>query len=92
MPANGRVVLCPYCKVPMEYHSEVERTGERRRVSRYYRCPVCGAKIVDDVFEVRRAPDGSLIIRHYVNGVGAVVGGRPRRPRRAGARRLAPRR
>ena len=53
------VVLCPNCKVPMVYVQEVERVGNERRIVRYYKCPACGAKIMDEVLKIIRV-NGSV--------------------------------
>ncbi len=50
---NGKVVLCPKCKVPMIYTMEAEKSGTERRITRYYKCPVCGTKIIVEKLVVR---------------------------------------
>jgi len=82
-------MVCPYCKVPTEYYVEVEKTRGRRRITRYYRCPVCGAKIIDEIIEVEETSEG-VVVRVLTNGVKKIVGGRPRRAPR-NARRPKPR-
>ncbi len=57
---NGRnIVICPKCKVPMIYLMEAEKSGSERRITRYYKCPVCGTKIVVERLIVR------LVDGHY---------------------------
>ncbi len=42
-------VLCPRCRIPMEYMFETERYSDgSRRLMRYYRCPACGTKVIDE--------------------------------------------
>ncbi|MEB3787665.1 MAG: phage terminase large subunit family protein [Desulfurococcales archaeon] len=49
MTGNGRQVLCPRCRIPMEYMFETERYSDgSRRLVRYYRCPACGTKVIDE--------------------------------------------
>ncbi len=68
---KNKVVLCPRCKVPMVYMIESEKSGSERRITRYYRCPVCGTKIIAERFLVR------IINSHYkifrLNGGGQVI-------------------
>ncbi len=86
---DGRRVVCPYCKVPMEYYMEVEKLGGTRRITRYYRCPVCSAKLIDEVLEVSYMED-RVVVRILSNGVRRLVGGpRYRQSRRPQARRIA---
>ena len=54
--ADGRV-LCPTCKIPMVYMSEAERVGGETRITRYYICPACKRKIVDEKIIVTRNGD-----------------------------------
>lgn len=48
------------CKTSMDYMSEVERGGEVR-VSRFYRCPACGFRVLDERVTVRRSEDGLVL-------------------------------
>lgn len=49
-------VLCPKCKVGMDYMSEVEK-GDEVRISRFYRCPVCGFRVLDERIVVRHSSE-----------------------------------
>ncbi|MEB3816970.1 MAG: hypothetical protein LRS46_03410 [Desulfurococcales archaeon] len=73
-------VLCPRCHVPMSYIQESERRGVERRIERYYRCPICGLKIVDEILRVIKI-NGSirLVVEKYVDGP-KTSNGRTRRP------------
>ena len=81
-------ILCPVCGSEMDYVIEVEKTGSVRRITRYYRCPVCGTKIIDEKFEVRVEGE-AVIVRSLINGEKPVIRGR--RPRRKPVARPAPR-
>jgi len=56
-----RVKLCPHCKIPMVYVQEVERSGTERRIVRYYKCPLCGLRQLDEVMKIVRT-NGSVEI------------------------------
>lgn len=84
----GKGVLCPVCGSEMDYVIEVEKTGSVRRITRYYRCPACGTKIIDEKFEVRLEED-KIIVRSLINGAKPVIKGRRPRRRHPGARALA---
>ncbi len=56
MPRD-RFVVCPRCGSRMMYMIEVEM-GNSRTVNYYYRCPVCGYKLVDLRIVVRRSDRG----------------------------------
>ena len=49
---NGHV-LCPRCKIPMYYGSEKVRDSNGVRITRYYQCPACKSKLVDERIEVK---------------------------------------
>ncbi len=61
MMTNGRnMVLCPKCKIPMEYTLETEKSSNGvRRLIRYYKCLACGTRIIDEVIIIN--PNGKLI-------------------------------
>jgi len=84
---NGGVVLCPKCKVPMIYTMEAEKSGTERRITRYYRCPVCGTKIIVEKLVVR------IVDGHYkvykVNAANKVIYGQQQARRRTSPRRTA---
>ena len=84
---NGEV-LCPRCRVPMDYLIELEKlaSGERR-ITRYYKCPVCGTRIIDEKYSIRLV-DGRIVITSLLNGQPRIILSRPtrqarRRPARA---------
>ncbi len=58
--ANGRV-LCPTCKIPMVYMSEAERVGGETRITRYYVCPACKRRIIDEKIIVNRNGDKIIL-------------------------------
>ncbi|MCE4598823.1 MAG: hypothetical protein F7C81_01320 [Desulfurococcales archaeon] len=46
--SNGRM-LCPVCKIPMDYAMETEKNSNgERRITRYYLCPACGTRVIDE--------------------------------------------
>ncbi len=65
-------VLCPRCKVPMNFYSRTERTsksdGLEIKVTRYFKCPVCGRSIVDEVLEAKVTSDGLRVTSKH-NGL-----------------------
>jgi len=81
----SRPRICPICKTPMAYIQESEAIGGEKRLTRYYKCPACGAKIVDEVLRVVRV-NGEVRIIIEQNGSGKLI-----RPQRAPRRRLPPR-
>jgi predicted RNA-binding Zn-ribbon protein involved in translation (DUF1610 family) len=53
MESNG-VVHCPRCGAVMVYLVEKEKNGKgEARITRYFRCPVCGTKVVDEIVLVK---------------------------------------
>jgi predicted RNA-binding Zn-ribbon protein involved in translation (DUF1610 family) len=53
MNTNG-ITRCPRCGTPMIYLVEKEKNGKgEARITRYFRCPVCGTKIIDEVIMLR---------------------------------------
>lgn len=75
----SKPVLCPRCKAPMAYIQEIERVGDERRITRYYKCPACGTKILDEVIRIHRV-NGSVVIMVEQNGHGKII--QPQRTRR----------
>lgn len=75
----SKPVLCPRCKAPMAYIQEIERVGDERRITRYYKCPACGTKILDEVIRIYRV-NGSVVIMVEQNGHGKII--QPQRIRR----------
>ncbi|NOZ31331.1 MAG: hypothetical protein GXO68_05240 [Crenarchaeota archaeon] len=80
---NGAsAVLCPRCKVPMIYLMEAEKSSNERRITRYYRCPACGTKVVVERLLVRIV-DGKIRIYNMLTKDREVIYARPQpRPRR----------
>ncbi|MCE4608129.1 MAG: hypothetical protein F7B61_04125 [Caldisphaeraceae archaeon] len=77
MANNGyTTILCPRCKVPMDYLSETEKSisGNRRvtKITRYYKCPVCGRRILDEVLTIKNNGDG-IIIESHTNGARKIL-------------------
>ena len=87
---NGPV--CPKCGVPMVYLIEKEKNSKGEvRITRFYRCPVCGTKIIDEKL-ILRPVDGRILVFSLINGEKPIVPGRvirvpSRRPRRSITRR-----
>ncbi len=84
---NGSIVLCPRCKVPMIYTMEAEKSGAERRITRYYKCPVCGTKIIVEKLVVR------IVDGHYkvykINTANRVIYGQQPGRHKTGPRRRA---
>ena len=67
-------VLCPRCRVPMDYVSESERMGSERRITRYYVCPACRTKMLDERIVVRVDTTKVIITAYdYSNGKRPVI-------------------
>ncbi len=76
-PENEReTMLCPKCKVPMVYMMEAEKNSTGRRITRYYRCPVCGTKVIVEKLLIKPV-NGKLRIYDLMNGSQEIVYGRP---------------
>jgi len=79
-----RQVLCPKCGVEMIYQIEKEKSSSGEiRITRYYKCPVCGTKIIDERL-VLRPIDGKILVFSLINGKKPIIPGRQvytRRPR-----------
>ncbi|WP_338600250.1 hypothetical protein V6M85_11595 [Sulfolobus tengchongensis] len=55
-------VICPKCKIKMDFIAESESTDGTRKVIRYYyRCPVCGSRILDSSIETIKDTSSILI-------------------------------
>lgn len=64
MGSNGRPILCPKCKIPMEYTLETEKSSNgHRRLIRYYKCPACGTQVVDEVITIEINGSASILLR-----------------------------
>jgi len=70
----------------MEYRIEVESlaSGEKR-ITRYYKCPVCGTIIIDEKYAIK-PENGTIKIINLTNGQKKIIYSRvqtrPRRPPR----------
>ena len=52
---NKFKVRCPRCRAEMEYIIEKERLGNGElKIRTYYRCPICGTIVSDQVLSVER--------------------------------------
>ncbi len=57
--SSGRL-LCPVCRIPMDYAMETEKNSNgERRITRYYKCPACGSRIIDEQLLVKT--EGSMV-------------------------------
>lgn len=45
-------VICPRCKTEMSYVTEVERSNGSKEVFRYYRCPACTLRLLDESYRI----------------------------------------
>ena len=50
-------VLCPKCRIPTSYVSETEKSNGETRIVRYYKCPACWGKILDEEVTVAKWDD-----------------------------------
>ena len=78
---NGRV-LFPRCRIPMEYMSVTEKDSRGARILRYYKCPACHTRVVDERIEVRRE-GGSVKLVIVSDGKTIISVARPARKRRS---------
>ena len=64
MMGNGKVALCPRCKIPMEYTLETEKSSNgHRRLVRYYKCPACGTQITDEVITIESNGGPEILLK-----------------------------
>ncbi|MEB3759719.1 MAG: hypothetical protein GSR72_07280 [Desulfurococcales archaeon] len=69
---------CPICKVPMMYLMEKEKKSSGEiRITRFYRCPVCGTKIIDERLLLKPV-NGSIVVYSLSNGERQIIYSRPR--------------
>jgi len=67
MDNDGEVeVLCPRCRVPMNYYSRTEKSSRSSgsteiKVTRFYKCPVCGRTVIDEELLLRETPEGIVV-------------------------------
>ncbi|MCE4603476.1 MAG: hypothetical protein F7B20_00725 [Aeropyrum sp.] len=54
---NGSVV-CPRCKIPMYYAGETVKESGRHTATRFYVCPACRLKLVDERIVIVPASTG----------------------------------
>jgi hypothetical protein len=57
---NG-YVLCPRCKIPMYYGSETVKDSSGTRITRFYQCPACRLKLVDERLTIVKANNNITI-------------------------------
>ena len=63
MADNGQI-LCPQCKIPMEYTLETEKSSNgTRKLIRYYKCPACGTQVTDEVIIIESNGNASIILK-----------------------------
>jgi len=79
------VVLCPRCKIPMEYVSVTEKSSSSVKVLRYYRCPSCHTRVIDERIDIVKS-DGGYKVRIVVDGKTVISVARPQKRRRLGGR------
>lgn len=55
---------CPKCGAPMAYLVEKEKNGTGIvKITRYYRCPACGTKVIDEQILIEPSDGVLKIIR-----------------------------
>ncbi|MCE4628316.1 MAG: hypothetical protein F7C34_04120 [Desulfurococcales archaeon] len=55
---------CPKCGAPMAYLVEKEKNGSGIiKITRYYRCPACGTKVIDEQLLIEPSNGVLKIIR-----------------------------
>ncbi len=54
-------VICPRCRVPMYYGSERVKDSSGVTVTRFYQCPACRSKLVDEKMVVKLAGDTAVV-------------------------------
>ena len=83
---QDRIVSCPKCGAPMIYHAEKEKNSRgETRITKYFRCPVCGTKIIDEKLLIKPV-NGSLKILDLTGEGPTIIPGvrrvrKTRRPR-----------
>ncbi|BBG23923.1 hypothetical protein [Sulfuracidifex tepidarius] len=53
-------VDCPRCRVKMEFLVEAELGDSSKTIKYFYKCPACGARVLDQ--EVRTRKDNEKVI------------------------------
>lgn len=79
-------ILCPRCKVPMSYLMEAEKNSREKRITRYYRCPACGTKVIVERLLVRIV-DGRIKIYNMMAGDREIIYAKPQQRARRGRKR-----
>ncbi|MCE4621257.1 MAG: hypothetical protein F7B95_02300 [Desulfurococcales archaeon] len=92
VPTAFKDVLCPRCKINMDYYIERERLGNgERRITLYYKCPACNLMLVDERIAIKIDKSGAYI---EIRKDGSVIGKQPKQKKhrrlRALLRRLSP--
>jgi hypothetical protein len=72
----------------MVYVQEVEKSGSERKIVRYYKCPLCGLKLLDEIMKIVRINGSVKIIINSIkhDNETAVIHARGKK-RRAPSRR-----
>ncbi|MEM1758671.1 MAG: hypothetical protein QXJ65_04720 [Acidilobaceae archaeon] len=56
-------VLCPRCKVDMDYISETVKSNSGiKQLFRYYRCPACSYRLLDEKLSVNVNGESLIIV------------------------------
>ncbi|MCX8165334.1 MAG: hypothetical protein RMI00_00615 [Sulfolobales archaeon] len=56
--------LCPRCKTEMTLISEIERSNGVRHINRYYRCPACTLRLMDESYRITE--DGERLLLRVI--------------------------
>ena len=59
---SSAIKLCPRCKVETRFMIEAELMGSTKRILRYYKCPVCGAKYINERVTISRVNGGVRVV------------------------------
>lgn len=62
----SKIALCPRCKTEMRYVTEVGRSDGSKQVFRYYYCPACSLRLLDESFRV--TIDGEAVVIRFSQG------------------------
>lgn len=76
------LILCPRCKIPMEYVSVTEKSSSGAKILRYYRCPACHTRLIDERIDVVRV-DGGYRVKVVADGKTIITVVRPSKRKRA---------
>jgi len=78
--ASGYDLLpyCPKCGATMTFMIEKERSNGTTKITRYYRCPACGTKVITERLLIKSV-NGVIKIIRLTNGVPKIIYGNQRR-------------